>query len=313
MALAAETTAHDVQDLLEATRERVREYLERTKESQSSLARSIGISPARFSQVLAGTYAGNVEESLRLINYGLDKLQAQMAAPEPPPYAETQAAREVLAVCQYAHENRTIGIIHGDAGLGKTMSIRKYQSEHPDTVIVTADPTLTSMKAILEELAAACGVKLMGSARRLRKAISAALRGTGKLIVIDEAQHLSAKAIDTLRAIHDDSAVGMVFAGSDDFFAQLRGRSQSDFAQFYSRVGIRRRLQPHVSAEDVRQIFAGYGLSEESLRLLHEAANQGQGLRGMVKTWVFAANFARSQGVPVGPDHILGATAYLTA
>lgn len=313
MALAAEAMAHDLQDLLEATRERVRQYLEITKTSQSALAKSLGLSPARLSQVLAGTYAGNMEESLRLINYGLDKLQAQMAAPEPPPYAETEAAREVQTVLRYAHENRTIGIIHGDAGLGKTMAIRKYQSEHPDTIVVTADPTLTSMKAILEELAAAAGVKLMGSARRLRKAISAALQGTGKLIVIDEAQHLSAKAIDTLRAIHDDSAVGMVFAGSDDFYAQLRGRSQSDFAQFYSRVGIRRRLQPQVSFEDVQRIFASYGLSEEVLRMLHEAANKGQGLRGMVKTWVFAANFARSQGVPVGPDHILGATAYLTA
>lgn len=313
MALAAENLQHDVNQLLEATRERVRKYMERTGVSQAALARSLGMSPARLSQVIGGTYAGNVEESCRLINYGLDKLQAQMAAPEPPPFAETRVAREVLAVCQYAHENKTIGIVHGDAGLGKTVSIRKYQSEHPDTILVTADPTLTSMKAILEELAVVAGVKVTGSSRRLRKAIASNLQGTGKLVVIDEAQHLSAKAIDTLRAIHDDSQVGFVFSGSDDFYAQLRGRSQSEFAQFYSRVGIRRRLQAEVSMEDVRLIFADYGLSEEVLGMLHQAANSGQGLRGMVKTWVFAANFARSQEVPVGPEHIMGANAYLTA
>ncbi|MBE3574564.1 MAG: AAA family ATPase [Firmicutes bacterium] len=297
---------------IEQTRERVRNYLSQSGMSQTEAARLIGFSTTRLSQFLSGKYAGDMLETAKAINYGLDKHIEQQAAPKEPEFALTTAARQVFEVCEYAHRVQTIGLIHGDAGLGKTMALREYTGSHRDVVMISVNPTLSSAKAVLEEISDVLGLKY-GSARRMAKEITAALRGSGRLVIFDEGQHLSPKAINTLRAIHDAARVGMVFCGNDELYYKLRGRTQSEYAQFFSRVGIRRQLNPVVAQEDIQTVFSRSGLGKEVLEQLFQVANDGKGIRGCVKTYLLAASLAQARGELINGAHIQQARRFLQA
>lgn len=298
MSALAELEARDleVEEYIEQTRERVRGYLKETGLSQSEAARLMGFSAPRLSQFLSGKYAGDVVETAKQINYGLDKHQEQVAAPREPDFAPTSVAKQVEDVCSYTHRMQVMGMVYGNAGLGKSMAIAEYAKAHPDVVILSVNTTLRSGKAVLEELADCLGVREYGTERNVAKAIVRALRGSGRLIIIDEAQHLSKRALDTLRFLHDEAKVGFVFCGNNELYLQLLGRSRSEFAQFFSRIGIRRHLGDTVNHEDVELIFAEHNLSKPCLDALFAAANDGQGLRGMVNTYLLAASIAQARG-----------------
>lgn len=264
--------------------------------SQSEAAKLIGFSAPRLSQFLSGKYAGDNLETAKAINYGLDKHLQQVAAPHEPAFAPTLPAQQVTEVCNYAHQMQTIGMVHGDAGMGKTMALQVYVQEHRDAALLCANPTMRSTKAVLEELCDVLGVKEGGTERRMAKAITRALKGSGRLVIFDEAQHLSQKALDTLRFIHDEAKCGFVFCGNNELYLQLRGRSQSEFAQFYSRIGIRRHLDPRFSKEDIDLVFQGQPVTKEAVQALFNIANDGKGLRGYVKAFLLAANLARAGG-----------------
>lgn len=296
MALPIRKDEHDEQSrYIEQTQERVRSCIADGM-TQSEVARIVGFSATRLSQFLSGKYAGDMLETAKAVNYGLDKHLQQTSAPREPEFAHTTAARQVEEVCSYAHRMQTMGMVHGDAGLGKSMALSKYAGEHRDAVLLTVNPTMRSAKAVLEELAEVLGLKETGTERRIHKAIVRTLKGSGRLVIIDEAQHLSLRALDTLRCICDEAKVGFVFCGNDELHGQLSGRSRSEFAQFFSRIGIRRHLDPTVAPEDVERVFAGHDLGKDALERLFQIANDGKGLRGCVKTYLLAANFAARAG-----------------
>lgn len=65
---------------------------------------------------------------------------------------------------------------------------------------------------------------------------------------------------------------------------------RADFAQLFSRVGMRKQvLTNSLTAEDIRNIFGPYGLDEGALGLLSGIAHTNYGLRGAVKVFVNTA------------------------
>ena len=69
------------------------------------------------------------------------------------------------------------------------------------------------------------------------------LQGTKGLLIIDEAQHLSLLALESLRSIHDATACGLVLMGNESVYANLSGRRSAEFAQLFSRVGMVLKLE----------------------------------------------------------------------
>ena len=69
------------------------------------------------------------------------------------------------------------------------------------------------------------------------------LQGTKGLLIIDEAQHLSLLALESLRSIHDATACGLVLMGNESVYANLSGRRSAEFAHLFSRVGMVLKLE----------------------------------------------------------------------
>ena len=182
----------------------------------------------------------------------------------------------------FAEAAGDISLIYGDAGLGKTVSLKKYVSLHPDTIYIELKDCDKSTKGVCEKILFNIGKELHGVDRLLVDTITDYLTNNPRLIIIDEAQHLSIRALENLRAINDSTETGIVLCGNPTVYDRMHGRGQAHFAQLYSRIGIRRHIiEPDL--EDITKIFLNYGLDKESLLYLHKLALQRGGIRNCVR------------------------------
>lgn len=220
--------------------------------------------------------------------------------------AHTHTVDDVIMAVSFAEAAGDISLIYGDAGLGKTVSLKEYVSLHPDTIYVELKDCDKSTKGVCEKILSCIGKELHGVDRLLVDTITDYLMNNPRLIIIDEAQHLSIRALENLRAINDSTETGIVLCGNPTVYDRMHGRGQAHFAQLYSRIGIRRHIvEPEL--EDITKIFLNYGLDKESLLYLHKLALQRGGIRNCVKVLNIALQLRDSEKEPLSIDHLQSA------
>jgi hypothetical protein len=297
----------------ESLRERLRQHLEATGKSQSEIAKSIGMAPAVLTGFMKGTYKGDMSGvAARLEDYLSLEIQ-RMAAPKEPEFVMTKFASHVVAVADYARRNNDIGLVHGDAGVGKTTALEYYTDEHKGVIMITAGIQLSTPKAVLEEILDKLGDKEYGSVSRMSKSIIQTLQGSGRLIIIDEATHLNERAKEVLRYLHDQAGIGIVYAGTHELYKQMYGRNGIVFAQLLSRIGIRRSLQlKEITKTDIKLLFEQNGkLEEDCINFLLKQAKGDGGLRYAKKVYMLASTLSFSDGHDLNRQYLEDATEML--
>lgn len=220
--------------------------------------------------------------------------------------ADTHTVDDIIMAVSFAEAAGDISLIYGDAGLGKTVSLKKYVSLHPDTIYIELKDCDKSTKGVCEKILFNIGKELHGVDRLLVDTITDYLTNNPRLIIIDEAQHLSIRALENLRAINDSTETGIVLCGNPTVYDRMHGRGQAHFAQLYSRIGIRRHIiEPDL--EDITKIFLNYGLDKESLLYLHKLALQRGGIRNCVKVLNIALRLRDDEKEPLTIDHLQSA------
>lgn len=223
--------------------------------NQSQIARALGKSSAVISQYLQGKYPGNVaslESAIAaLINREAEKERSQKL---PISFIRTYTATRCLEVIKFAHYDADINVIYGDAGMGKTMMMRQYAAENPGAILLEADPGYTA-RVVLEELCAKLGLNRRGNMHELSDAIIGALRDSGRVLLIDEAENLPLRALEVIRRIHDKAGIGVVLAGMPRLIINLKGK-RGELKQLYSRVGFALALGDVLPREDIDAIAA---------------------------------------------------------
>lgn len=220
--------------------------------------------------------------------------------------ADTHTVDDIIMAVSFAEAAGDISLIYGEAGLGKTVSLKKYVSLHPDTIYIELKDCDKSTKGVCEKILFNIGKELHGVDRLLVDTITDYLTNNPRLLIIDEAQHLSIRALENLRAINDSTETGIVLCGNPTVYDRMHGRGQAHFAQLYSRIGIRRHIiEPDL--EDITKIFLNYGLDKESLLYLHKLALQRGGIRNCVKVLNIALRLRDDEKEPLTIDHLQSA------
>lgn len=219
-----------------------------------------------------------------------------------PPAAQTTCMDSVYFAAHYAQSCGDISLIYGEAGLGKTFSLRQYAREN-DVIYIELRDCDKSTKGVCERILEAIGKSRRGNDRVLVNTIIDYLKEHPKLIIIDEAQHLLLKAIENLRAINDATETGMVLCGNPTVYDQMHGRGQAHFAQLYSRIGIRRCII-NPDMEDIKAIFGPYDLDSDCLRFLHSLGLQWGGIRNCIKIFNMAQEMALKAEEPLSVGHL---------
>ncbi len=224
---------------------------------QKQVAQLLGVSVATVSLYLKGEYNGNVAEMDRKVSELIERDKAKVVeAKYNAAFVPTLAARRGMEVMAFAHVEGEINVIYGSAGLGKTQMLKEYARRNSSAVLIEVDPSCTP-KVLLRKVAEAVGANARGVNNELLDSIVSKLKGSERLLMIDEAELLSTRSLEFIRRIHDLTGVGVVLAGMPRLLINLKGKN-NELAQLYSRVGF---------ACDL-----GNALSEEDLGLLAESA-----------------------------------------
>lgn len=230
--------------------------------NQTQVARALGKSSAVISQYLQGKYPGNVasleNDISALINREAEKAKAKRLTVS---FVRTYTATRCLEVIKLAHLDCDINVIYGDAGMGKTMIMRQYAAENPGAILLEADPGYTA-RVVLEELSAKLGLNRRGNMHELSDAIIGALRDSGRVLLIDEAENLPLRALEVIRRIHDKAGIGVVLAGMPRLIINLKGK-RGELKQLYSRVGFALALGDVLPREDIDAIASSVLESEQ--------------------------------------------------
>ncbi|AHG74234.1 Helix-turn-helix domain protein [Mannheimia sp. USDA-ARS-USMARC-1261] len=224
---------------------------------QKQVAQLLGVSVTTVSLYLKGEYNGNVAEMDRKVSELIERDKAKVVeAKYNAAFVSTLAARRGMEVMAFAHVEGEINVIYGSAGLGKTQMLKEYARRNSSAVLIEVDPSCTP-KVLLRKIAEAVGANARGVNNELLDSIVSKLKGSERLLMIDEAELLSTRSLEFIRRIHDLTGVGVVLAGMPRLLINLKGKN-NELAQLYSRVGF---------ACDL-----GNALSEEDLGLLAESA-----------------------------------------
>lgn len=224
---------------------------------QKQVAQLLGVSVATVSLYLKGEYNGNVADIDRKVDELIERDKAKVVeAKYNAAFVPTLAAKRGMEVMAFAHVEGEINVIYGSAGLGKTQMLKEYARRNSSAVLIEVDPSCTP-KVLLRKIAEAVGANARGVNNELLDSIVSKLKGSERLLMIDEAELLSTRSLEFIRRIHDLTGVGVVLAGMPRLLINLKGKN-NELAQLYSRVGF---------ACDL-----GNALSEEDLGLLAESA-----------------------------------------
>lgn len=281
-------------------RDAVKDRKERTGLSLSQIAAACASSAPTVSAFLGGNYAGDNEKIAGKLQAWLEaqetKERNRAERPVVPGFVMTETARTIMNMIETAQYDVDLAVISGNAGTGKTMAVEEYQKRSNNVFLITADPSLSSSAAVLHEIADTLGCNEKG-VRRIRSIIRR-LKNTEAVLIVDEAQHLSVKAVEEIRSIHDQAKVGVVFMGNAPLNAKFDGLGRTaDYAQLFSRIGLRRKIaKPR--QKDMCAILAEWASAQDEEVQLYakEIGRRDGGLRSMTKVLRNATKIARVHG-----------------
>lgn len=287
---------------IEAVRARVRSTMAERRLAMTDVARQVGIPYGTYSSWMGGTYKGRnahiAEQTLHWLN-GLEAQDRTRAlAPRAPAFVPTPTAEAVLATLEHAQYMPEMCVITGAPGVGKTSSGRWYAARNPNVWLVTAEPAMSSPRALMDELAEAIGVQDRGlSSQKLSRSLARRMTGSTGLILIDEAQHLTSQTLDQLRMFHDLASVGIALMGNESVYARLEGGTRAaQYAQLFSRVGMRLQ-RPRALKGDVEKLLDAWEVAGKDERaLLHAIAKKPGALRNVTKALRMAHMLAGADG-----------------
>lgn len=171
----------------------------------------------------------------------------------------TKNVRIISEYLASACDDGEVCLVFGAPGTQKTFALshliaERNRQKQTQALYVYAMVDMTP-RALLKRIGREAGVFVnLASVDRIVSSILAEFRTRKRApgIVIDEAQHLSVSALETLRALHDVSGCGLVLSGSHTLYENLlRGRAQLE--QLLSRIDHKTPL-PGLLEDEVREI-----------------------------------------------------------
>ena len=258
--------------------------------SLAKMAPEVGIPYSTLAAFANGKYDGdNVGVALKIERWLVTRLaqaKNKSTVRRGPGFMRTKTASRIFEVLEYTQMTPDMSVISGIPGVGKTTAINAYAANGSNVWVVTAEPAINTISALLEMLAEAVGVDYARGSAAVSRALRRKMASTHGLLIVDEAQHLTPLLRDQLRStVHDAAEIGVALVGNSDLKAQFaRERATGKYAQLVSRVGQRLdTTRPFKS--DVNLLLDGWGLTgEEAREVALGVAMKPGALRQMGKT-----------------------------
>jgi len=218
--------------------------------SSAKVAKKLGLSSATLSLWANGRYQGDNAKIEKAVGAFLSgQAQAGNVPKDEFEFVRTSVVRDLERAARTAEYGEQMRVVIGASGIGKTTAVQYLAKTVPGVIVVEAYQGMTK-KAFMQVIAKQCGAIPSGGFTELFHAVVEALRGSERLIIIDEAEHLPVQALDAARRIHDFTRCGVLMVGLPRFYDLLMNR-QRDYGYIYNRTGLPVRLKK-LNEDDVK-------------------------------------------------------------
>lgn len=264
--------------------EKLEMYKQHINASWATVAKNLDYSPAVISQCRSGVYAGDSDK----IEHKLDEFLANIDAEKEVAslsniveYVETSISSAVYKSIRLCHMKGGFAIECGSAGIGKTMACKKYASDHPNTAFyVLVNPCMSGVTSLLRHLCSEMSLQ-QGNRYDMWLRIAQKLSGERKVLILDEAQHLPVKTLDSLRAFFDTyPEIGICLVGNEELITKLRS-SKTSVAQIKNRTKTTvLRHTTDITQNDIELLFPTFAGKEKEIKLLLDMTHTDKAIRG---------------------------------
>ena len=236
----------------------------KTEESLSwpQLGKLTDVASSTLSLFSTGKYQGNnTTVATKIIAYR-DRLAAQAViaadAPMVPEWYETATSAKLTSLLRFAQSGEIVLIVTGP-GLGKTRTGERFAASDPNVWLATMSPSTAGVATMAIEVGEAIGLgEIKGSPQQLSRKIKNHVKGKKGLLILDEAQELTDKAINELRGWHDRTGLGIALMGNETTVGHVEGRN-SALAQVKSRFAFKH-VQMIPMPGDLDALFDAWGI-----------------------------------------------------
>jgi DNA transposition AAA+ family ATPase len=261
-------SVYSPQDLEKAAA--VNKWLEDHKQSKAWLSKKASIPNGTLSQILSGKYVSSPTRQLNQMQAVLE-VEGERLSDGTPGYVKGSVHKLLSVVCDRTRKHQNFGVITGYVGVGKSRFLEEYTKTSPMTLLVEVSPNMTPGVLMTELLQQLNNAIPPGLDRKFRELVRV-LKGTNYLIIADEAENMSASALQHLRRIRDMAQIGVVLAGTEKLTSLIKPQ-HGQFDQVRSRVGMWPETIKGISrddADDMARAALLPDLSDEVLTTLWE-------------------------------------------
>ncbi|WP_026943974.1 AAA family ATPase [Helicobacter rodentium] len=206
-------------------REQIIAYIETQREedknfSQGKLEQKLGIKKTYLSQYLNNPdfkYAAGVEEKFAIFlkeNKEKEEVKAQIKGLNSLDFIETCDVKRIVSrIVLASMQGDRISVILGASGTGKTRIVKEYCKNHLEAILIEATPDMNA-KDILKKLCEELNLGDFKSNHAGVVKVATALKQNGKYVIVDEAEHLKWRVLETLRRVMDFSKQPLILVGT---------------------------------------------------------------------------------------------------
>ena len=274
-------------------RDEFKSFLEVNGLKQAQVARSLGVSAAMLSAWVNNSYKGDVvslENKVKdfMRNYSIKSKVVQ----DEDKIVELSNMLKAHFVMDEAIVMRETAVLYGKSGAGKTVAVKEWVKKHPEAILIEVVPGISALR-LLNLIASKLGIDMRNKIDELVLECAKEFRRRDSVLVIDEAEHLTLKALESVRRIYDFSKVPVILVGTYGLIRNLKG-SRGELLQLFGRVNSRWEFK-EASESDFEKLFGEYS------KYIRKYTTH---LRRAVNLYKKAKRFASIAKEPLSAKHI---------
>jgi DNA transposition AAA+ family ATPase len=254
----------------EATREILTWWYFTAKERNWNLARLAkvtGLSTSVLYRLFRGEYAAGAANSTTHLLRARDSFHS---ASENPDFIETSLSKQLFAVFDKTRALKTVSILWGKMGIGKSECIKEYARRNAQgRTVCVRFPAASTFSHFLAQITLALGVARNQTATAQREKIIQMLSAGQRLLIVDELHqafltartNTAIKCCEFLREIAEVADCGLVLVGTELLEEQVfRGQHKEALRQLVDRGTMQIPLPAKATQGDYRKFLEFYGL-----------------------------------------------------
>lgn len=244
------------------------------------LAVVCGTNPGAICKYLNGSPVGNVAKLEAKIANALDNYASLSTVDHS--YWQSTMTDDVADGIGMIVRMRDIGLIDGPAGIGKSVGIGLYLRFNPLAMAISLTQGTGTARGIQNHIFSILGAR--GECEGDRQTfIFERLAGTGRLLIIDNAQRIRPSGIRYLMDLWDHARIPIAAAGNPEFIDLVRSCDQH-----YSRSGYHVSIDPDADscksvAQKMSREIIGNDATDQIRPLLNKVATHEGYLRTVLK------------------------------